>query len=122
MAQTNRLRPLGEGELPPEYIAYTGETPPPPEFADHVRRTQPPPAQQPARSEAVATSVLLTALRALSQRALIAVSNLFVLLTAASAFWLWFVTLPAPSVLQLVGLALYGVLILALNWLVLRRR
>lgn len=128
MVQTNRLRPIEEGQLPPEYIAYSGEpqpAPPPPEYSRApqapVGPPQAPPAPRP-RAEAATTSVLLMALKAVSQRTLIAVSQLFTLATAGSAFWLWFVTLPAPSILQLVGLGLYGLLILALNWLVLRRR
>lgn len=112
MAVSNRLRPLSEGEIPSEYLGV-------PEPPGTGPTYQPP--QQP-RGEAVAASVLLTALRALSQRSLIAIGNLFTLTTAASAWWLWYVTMPTPSVLQLVGLTLYGVLILALNWLVLRRR
>lgn len=100
--QTNRLRPIAEGELSSELL---GEAPP-----------------EPRRVEAAATSVLFTALRALSQRTIVAIGNLFVLLTVASAFWLWLVTLPNPTVLQLVGLALYAILILSVNWLVLRRR
>lgn len=83
-------------------------------------------AEQPQQTvpahEDAATSILFTALRALSQRTLIAISNLFVLAAAGSAFWLWLVTLPAPSIQQLVGLGLYGLLMLALVHLVLRRR
>lgn len=111
MAQSNRLRPIAEGELPPEFLADPNQGEP--------LRPQPQ-AQQ--GLERAATSILFTSLRALSQRTLVAVANLFVLMTAGSAFWLWFVTIPNPSVLQLVGLCLYGILILLLNWLVLRRR
>lgn len=119
MAQSNRLRPIADGDVETLFGeqpgAYPGERP-----RQEFPNVQPP--QTNPAVENVATTMLLTSLRALSQRALIAVGNLFVLATAISAFWLWFVTMPAPSVLQLVGLALYGVLILALNWLVLRRR
>jgi hypothetical protein len=110
MAQS-RLRSLGEGDTS--------------EFFQQPEAPQPnytpnfPPEQ--SRTEAAATNVLMLALRALSQRAVIALANLFVLVTAVSAWWLWMTTLPSPSVLQLVGLGLYGLLILALNWLVLRR-
>lgn len=104
MAQT-RLRSLGEGD--------TDQFP-------HDPNLDPIP-QVPHPVDTFSTNILLTSLRALSQRAVIAVANLFVLLTAISAFWLWYATMPSPSVLQLVGLSLYGVLILALNWLVLRR-
>ena len=85
----------------------------------------PPPQPQPRLNisvENTATNMLLLALRELSQRTVVALGNLFVLLTASSAWWLWRVTLPAPTVLQLVGLALYGGLILTLDWMVLRRR
>ena len=84
----------------------------------------PPPQPQPRLNigiENTATNMLLLALRALSQRAVVALGNLFVLLTAGSAWWLWWATLPNPSTYQLVGLALYGGLILALDWMVLRR-
>jgi hypothetical protein len=97
MAQS-RLRSLGEGDT--DYFTQ-GETPPSP-------------------VENAATSVLFTALKALSQRTVIALSQLFVLATALSAFWLWMVTMPAPSVLQLVGLGLYAIMILILDWMVLR--
>jgi hypothetical protein len=104
----NRLRPisedvpfpLGDAQGPAEPVAQVA---------------------QPA-DESVATSILFTALKALSQRTLIALSNLFVLAAAGSAFWLWLVTLPSPSIQQLVGLGLYGLLMLALVHLVLRRR
>lgn len=112
MQTPNRLRPIAEGDFPGDLL---GEIPPhPPENPPEIRR-----------SETVATSMLLTSLRALSQRALIAISTLvgglFVLATAGSAFWLWLVTMPNPTVLQLIGLTLYATLILLLNWLVLRR-
>jgi hypothetical protein len=81
-----------------------------------------PRVEAPSRVENAATNVLLLSLRALSQRALIALDGLFVLITTMSAFWLWLVTMPEPSILQLVGLGLYGILIVCLNVLVLRRR
>jgi hypothetical protein len=96
----SRLRSLGEGDT--DYLA---EAPPPP---------------GPLPAENVATSILLTSLKALSQRTIVALSNLFVLATALSAFWLWMVTMPAPTVLQLVGLGLYAIMILILDWMVLR--
>jgi hypothetical protein len=114
MAQSNRLRSIAEGDT-----ALFGD---PADEAVPNQSGQPTPAPRPTRLESAATTVLLTALRALSQRTLIALANLFVLATAISAWWLWMVTMPSPSVLQLVGLALYGTLILLLNWLVLRRR
>ena len=101
----NRLRPISEDTFDPNALA------------------QPPaPPSQSAPEEIPGASILFTALKALSQRTLIAISNLFVLAAAGSAFWLWLVTLPSPTVYQLVGLGLYGLLMLALVHLVLRRR
>ena len=110
MAQT-RLRSLGEGDTDQLY------QPGPIEEGTPTG----PLSRQGTPVEHAATSILFASLKALSHRAVIAVANLFVLLTAISAFWLWFVTMPSPTILQLVGLTLYGVLILCLNWLVLRR-
>lgn len=76
----------------------------------------PPPSHVEPRSRAVeqaAMAMLFTAVKALSQRAVIALGNLYALLLAASAFVLWWRVLPAPTVKQLVGLALYGCFVLA---------
>jgi hypothetical protein len=110
--QGNRLRSIGE-DIPAFFGDGTAETPAP--------ASPLPPRAPPNAEQAAATNILMLALKALSQRALVAVGNLFVLLTAASAWWLWMTTLPQPSIQQLVGLALYGCLILALNYLVLSR-
>lgn len=115
MAQS-RLRSLGEGDTNEFFTQgdpLAGTAIPP--------HNTLPPNPSPNFVENAATSILMTALKALSHRAVIAVANLFVLATAISAFCLWYVTMPAPTILQLVGLALYGVLIVCLNMLVLRR-
>jgi hypothetical protein len=109
--QGNRLRPIGE-EIP----AFFGAE------AEQPQPTPQPPQQPSPSAQHAATSMLLLALRALSQRAIVAAGALFTLLTVASAWWLWMVTLSQPSAQQLVGLGLYGLLILALNYLVLTRR
>ena len=109
--QGNRLRPIGD-EIP----FFGGPEPEAPPAAPPS-----PPPRPNQRAEQAATGILMLALKALSQRAIVAIGNLFVLLTAASAWWLWMTTLPQPSIQQLVGLALYGLLILALNYLVLSR-
>ena len=69
-----------------------------------------------AKSDAT-TAMFMMALGALSKRALVALASLFSLLTAGSAFWLWFLT-PKPDVYQIVSLTIYSVFILALNFLV----
>ena len=61
--------------------------------------------------------MLRMGLAALSKRALVALASLFSLLTAASAFWLWFLT-PRPDVYQIVSLTIYSLFILAINYLV----
>jgi hypothetical protein len=70
---------------------------------------------KPSRVESVGINALMIGLGALSQRAVIGLSKLFTLLTVASAFMLWWSVLPNPSILQLVGLGLYAVFVLAAN-------
>jgi hypothetical protein len=62
-------------------------------------------------------AMLMMGLGALSKRALIALASMFSLLTAGSAFWLWFLT-PKPDIYQIVSLTIYSIFILALNFLV----
>lgn len=73
-----------------------------------------PPKDKPGLDEA-ATAMLLLGLKTLSQRFIVALSNLFTLLTCVSAFILWQNVLPNPTGLQLTGLGLYGVFILLLH-------
>ena len=109
--QGNRLRPIGE-DMPAFFGDGTAETPQP----------APPPPPRPQQSvEQAATNMLMLALKALSQRAVVGVGHLFVVFSVASAWWLWMTTLPQPTTQQLVGLGLYGLLILSLNYLVLAR-
>lgn len=75
----------------------------------------------PEREDHAAPIAAITlALKALSQRALVAVSDLFTLLTVFSAFWLWH-SIPEPSVYQLIGLGMYGMFVLAANVIVRRK-
>lgn len=83
--------------------------------------------EQPARinpappvDNGVAIAMLTIGLKALSQRALTAATDLFSLLTIASCFWLWW-SIPAPNDRQIISLALYGLLILAINVIVRRK-
>lgn len=95
----------------------------PVEVADDGLIGQEAPEVRPEQNQAASalTSLLLMSLKALSQRAIVALANLFMAATAASAFWLWYVTMPEPSVRQLVGLTLYALFILALNFMLRRR-
>lgn len=73
-----------------------------------------------AQHATVTAQALAIALRALSQRAVTALSSLFTAGTVLSAWWLWLQAPPDPSTRQLVGLALYALFILALHGI--RRR
>ena len=73
---------------------------------------------QDSANNAAAAAIAL-ALKALSQRAIVAAGALFTLLTCASVFWVW-LSVPNPSVLQLVSLGMYALFILSANWLVRR--
>ena len=68
----------------------------------------------------MALAMLQIALKALSQKALVAATDLFSLLTISSCFWLWS-SIPAPNDRQIASLTLYGLLILAINWIVRRK-
>lgn len=68
----------------------------------------------------IAIAMLTIGLKALSQRALTAATDLFTLLTVASAFWLWW-SIPAPNDRQIASLTIYALFILAANYLVRRK-
>lgn len=78
------------------------------------------PAGSAVKDKSAATEMLLLALGALSKRAVIALSSLFTVASVASAFWLWMGILPSPSINQLVGVSLYAVFVLAIEYI--RRR
>ena len=68
----------------------------------------------------VGLDLLLLGLKTVSQRALTAISDLFMLVTMASAWWLWD-KIPDPSPTQIVALSIYAAFVLAANWLVRRK-
>ena len=72
------------------------------------------PAPPPATNE-IATKMLLMALTALGQRFVVALASLFTLLTAASAFFLWYIALPTLDPTKIMGLTIYSAFILILN-------
>lgn len=76
---------------------------------------------EPEQSSADRTGfeLLRIGLKALSQRALVAASALFTLLTVASAFWL-FLSIKDPNPMQLTLLGMYAVFVLAANVIVKR--
>ena len=67
-----------------------------------------------------ATAALILGLKALSQRALIAVDNLFTLITVCLVFWLW-KSIPQPDTYQLISLGVFAVFVLAANVIVRRK-
>jgi hypothetical protein len=78
----------------------------------------------PAPSNAAATAgmqMVLLGLKTLSQRLVIALADMFTLLTVASAFWLWLST-PDPNQHQIVSLGMYSVFVLLVNSIVRRRK
>lgn len=83
-----------------------------PKFEIVPEDTEPP---APRVDNDVAARMLTLALAALSQRALIALSSLFSITLAGSCFILFYITLPNPTVFQLVGLGMYALFILALH-------
>lgn len=81
--------------------------------------TEPAPPKT-STADTIGIEALRIGLSALSQRALVALSRLFTLLTVASAFTLWWRVLPDPSVFQLVGLSIYAAFVLTANLIVKR--
>ena len=80
---------------------------PAPEPAAHAAPKQP-------LLNRVSVEMLSMAITALSQRALIALSASFTLLTVGSAFYLWFLT-PDPTDRQIVSLTIYALFVLSIN-------
>lgn len=78
-----------------------------------------PPASPPV-DNGVAIAMLTIGLKALSQRALTAATDLFTLLTVSAAFYLWYLT-PTPNDRQIISLTIYGLFTLAANWIVRRK-
>ncbi len=79
----------------------------------------PDPAPEPAGSS-LGTEMLVLGLKTLSQRAVAAIADLFMLTTVGSAFVLWYLT-PRPDTYQIVSLSIYGAFVLAANWIVRRK-
>jgi hypothetical protein len=100
----SNLRTVSEEEVPT--FGPDGMVDPPP----------PTPRREP-RGAAIAGDAIFLALKALSQRALVAIAALADLALIASAFALWLAVISNPSVLQLVGVGLYAVFVLFAMWL-----
>lgn len=68
----------------------------------------------------VAIAMLTVALKALSQRALVAATDLFTLITCAGAWWLWYLT-PEPTYQQIVHNSIFALFVLVTNYIVRRK-
>lgn len=77
--------------------------------------------KQAQQTQMQAAQMLAVALKALGNRALIALASLFTLLTVGSVFGLW-MSIPEPTVTQLVGMGMYAVFVLLINLLVVWRK
>ena len=77
-----------------------------------------PAARKPPDKAAI--DILALSLRALSQRALVALADLFCLLTVGACFW-FFMSIPEPNTYQLVAEAMFALFVLAANWIVRRK-
>jgi hypothetical protein len=104
MAQTNRLKPVGEDEPVPDLNLIQ-----PPQ-------SRPVPQPEPQIVHAY-TRMLLMALTAMAQRFVLALASLVDLALAGSVFALWVMVIAQPTTLQLTGLGMYGVFVLICLWL-----
>jgi hypothetical protein len=93
----SRLQAVGE-----EDAALIGEDPPPvPNVSRETRR-----------AESALTGLLITSLRALSQRTIVALASLVDLALLGSVFALWLLIIANPTTYQLIGVAGYAVFVL----------
>ena len=76
--------------------------------------------RQPPVDNTVAIAMLTVALKALSQRALVAASDLFTLITCIGAWYLWY-SIPEPNDRQIAALTIYALFTLAANYIVRRK-
>lgn len=64
---------------------------------------------------------LLLALKAVSQRAFIALLDTFSLVTAGAVFWLFY-SFDNPTTYQIVHASIFAMFVLAINWIVRQQR
>ena len=82
------------------------------------------PLPQPSNADKAMVFGVMMGLKALSQGATIALGNIashiFALITVAMVFWV-LASVPSPNQLQIISLSLFGLFILAANWIVRRK-
>jgi hypothetical protein len=74
------------------------------------------PQPQPDANTRAAMRFWLLSMQNIGNRAITGLSHLFTGAVVASVWALWMWTMPNPTVLQLVGLGLYGLFCLAVEW------
>ena len=92
---------------------------PPPLKKFEIVDDESPTSGQTSRTDQVGINLLALGLQTLSQRALTSIKALFTCGSVASAFWLW-LSIPDPSVLQIISLSLYAIFVLTANVIVRR--
>lgn len=70
-----------------------------------------------SRESSAAFAAVMLALKALSQRAVVALAALQTLIMVGSAFWLAMSIAPNPNTYQLAGLSIYAVFLLLICWI-----
>lgn len=78
---------------------------------------QQPQQPQPDANTRAAMRFWLLSMQNIGNRAITGVSHLFTAAVVLSAWALFMWTLPTPSTLQLIGLGLYGLFCLAVEWI-----
>ena len=84
-----------------------------------VQEPDPDETAQQAPESSAGLDILLLSLQALSKRTVVALSNLFCLLTVGSVFVLFY-NIPTPDIYQIVALTIYALFVLAANAIVRR--
>lgn len=72
---------------------------------------------EPEQNNSVAAELLALSLKALSQRAMVALESLFTLITVGLVFWVW-VSIPEPTTHQIVSMSIFATFVLAANVIV----
>lgn len=73
------------------------------------------------QDNAVAASLLALSLKALGQRAVVALESLFTLVTVVLVFWVW-MSIPEPTTHQIVSMGIFAAFVLAANVIVRRMK
>lgn len=81
-----------------------------------------PPVNNQSKNDGRSMELVMLALKSLSQRAIIAIENLFLFASVCLVFWAALAILNDPTPNQLGGLGIFAVFVLVANWIVVKRR